>query len=391
MKNILTIFKKEWDRVIKDKRLVITIMILPGLMIFLIYSFIGTALTNQFSDEVYDIAIVNPQLSFKDIYEDYTLDSELNLIAIDADEIATYQAKIDAEEWSLLIVFDENIDQYDGNGEKPVVSIYSNPNDQASQVIASRFVECLIIYQESLSYDLFGDTSYFDFQQGGTPIDEKDFMGTMMASLLPMLIIMFLFSGAMSIGPESIAGEKERGTIATLLVTPVKRREIAIGKVLGLSVLTLISATSSFIGIMASLPTLLQIEDSVSANIYEFGDYLMILIVLFSTVFVIVGIISIVSAYAKSLKEAGSLIMPIYILTILVAITSLFGDGATESWFMYFLPIYNSVQTLTAIFTFDPAVFSYLALTVLANLIYLSIFLIILNKMFNSEQIMFSK
>lgn len=391
MKNILTIFKKEWDRVIKDKRLVITIMILPGLMIFLIYSFIGTALQNQFSDEVYDIAIVNPQLSFKDIYEDFTLSSELNVIAIETNEIPEYEAKIDAEDWSLLIIFDENIDSYDGSGEKPVVTVYSNPNDQVSQQISRRFVEYLIMYQESLSYDLYGDTNYFLFEQDGTPIDERDFMGTMMASLLPMLIIMFLFSGAMSIGPESIAGEKERGTIATLLVTPVKRREIAIGKVLGLSVLTLISATSSFIGIMASLPTLLQLDGSVSANIYEFSDYLMILIVLFSTVFVIVGIISIVSAYAKSLKEAGSLIMPIYILTILVAITSLFGDGANPSWFMYFLPIYNSVQALTAIFTFDENVFSYLALTVLANVIYLSLFLVILNRMFNSEKVMFSK
>jgi sodium transport system permease protein len=77
-----------------------------------------------------------------------------------------------------------------------------------------------------------------------------------------MLIIMFLFSGAMSIGPDSIAGEKERGTIATLLVTPVKRSEIAIGKVMSLSIISLFSATSSFIGIMLSLPKLLQMEET---------------------------------------------------------------------------------------------------------------------------------
>jgi len=76
------------------------------------------------------------------------------------------------------------------------------------------------------------------------PLDDTEFMGKIIASLLPMLMIMFLFSGAMSIGPESIAGEKERGTIATLLVTPVKRKEIAIGKILALSVLSLISATA---------------------------------------------------------------------------------------------------------------------------------------------------
>ena len=172
-------------------------------------------------------------------------------------------------------------------------------------------------------------------------------------------MIMFLFSGAMAIGPESIAGEKERGTIATLLVTPVKRREIAIGKISALSLLTLISATSSFIGISFSLPKLMQFEEGMSANIYGFAEYLMILGVLFSTVFVIVGIISIISAYAKTLKEASALIMPFYILTILVAVSSMFGSGANTKIIFYFIPIYNSVQSLTAILTFDSMALTY--------------------------------
>ncbi|MFQ7035420.1 MAG: ABC transporter permease subunit [Candidatus Borkfalkia sp.] len=52
----------------------------------------------------------------------------------------------------------------------------------------------------------------------------------------------------MGIAPESIAGEKERGTIATLLVTPIKRSELVVGKVLSLSALSSLSAISSFIG-----------------------------------------------------------------------------------------------------------------------------------------------
>ena len=402
MKNILTIFKKEWDRVIRDKRLIITVMILPGLMIFLVYTFMGSAMQNMYSDDVYDIAIVNPQVEFANIYETYEIAStatdeeagslqHLNVIEIDEDQISQYQLMIDDEEWDILISIDEGINDYTGAGEKPIVTLYSNPNNFSNSSVVNSFSNYVYYYRDYLSNELFGDTDYFGFWNIGTELNEETVSGTILSSLLPMLIVMFLFTGAMSIGPESIAGEKERGTIATLLVTPVKRREIAIGKVLALSVLTLFSAASSFLGIMLSLPKMLAFDDSVSTSMYAFGDYAMILLVLFSTVFVVVGIIAIISAYAKNLKEATSFIMPVYIITILVSISSMFGDGANQNLFMYCLPIYNTVQSLIAILTFEDMGYSFILITVLSNIVYVSFFVYILNKMFNSEKIMFSK
>ncbi|XFA99263.1 ABC transporter permease [Candidatus Izemoplasma sp. B36] len=394
MKNILTIFKKEWDRVIRDKRLVITVLLLPGIMIFLIYTLMGTAMQNMTTEDVYDIAIINPQADFTALYEGIQNadpdSNNTNVIEIQPNQLEAYELLVDNGEYDMLISFSEGIENYDGSGEKPVVYIYGNPNEIASSTINSEFSYYLSLYEQQLSFELHGDRTYFETSYASTEIDEGGIMGTIISSLVPMLVIMFLFSGAMGIGPESIAGEKERGTIATLLVTPVKRSEIAIGKISALSVLTLISAISSFIGISFSLPKLMQFEEGMSVE-YGVGQYFMILGVLFSTVFVIVGIISIISAYAKNLKEASSLIMPLYILTILVAITSMFTSGANTNLLMYMIPIYNSVQTLSAILTFDPASLTYLIVTIIANIIYLSIFIFILNRMFNSEKMMFSK
>ena len=395
MKNILTIFKKEWDRVIRDKRLVITVLLLPGIMIFLIYSLMGTAMQNLTTKDVYDIAIINPQADFTSLYEGIQNADpnsyNTNVIEIQPSQLEEYELLIDNGEFDMLISFSEGIEDYNGEGDKPTVYIYGNPNEIASSTINSEFSYYLSLYEQQLSFELHGDRTYFETLYASTEIDEGGIMGTIISSLVPMLVIMFLFSGAMGIGPESIAGEKERGTIATLLVTPVKRSEIAIGKISALSVLTLISATSSFIGISFSLPKLMQFEEGMSADIYGVSEYFMILGVLFSTVFVIVGVISIISAYAKNLKEASSLIMPLYILTILVSITSMFTSGANTNILMYMIPIYNSVQTLSAILTFDPAALTYLIVTVIANIIYLSIFIFILNRMFNSEKMMFSK
>ncbi len=390
MKNIKTIFKKEFDRVIKDKRLIFTIMLLPGLMLFLIYSFIGTAIDNSQTKTPYTLAIVNPVTTFTPIYTAGETNYILNVISVTELDIDAYKTKIDNEEWDLLLYFDSNILSYDGTGEKPVVWIYSNQNNITSSTVYSRFVVYLSQFQSTLSYDLYGDTTFFALQFDGTTIDPNRVTGIMFSSILPMLVIMFLFSGAMSIGPESIAGEKERNTISTLLITPVKRSEIAIGKILSLSILSLLSAVSSFIGILLSLPKLLNIQGA-SYNIYSFGDYMMILALLFSTVFVIVGAISIISAFARSVKEASTSILPLYILTVLVGVTSLFNSSISENPLMYVLPIYNTVQTMSAILTFNPKMVLYLVITICSNLVYLGLFVYFLQKMFQNEKIMFSK
>jgi len=69
----------------------------------------------------------------------------------------------------------------------------------------------------------------------------------------------------------------------------------------------------------------------------------------------------------------------------------MFGEGAQTFLPMYLLPIYNSVQVLNAVFTFDPNIFIYLLITVLSNIVYLTGFVYLLTRMFKSEKIMFNK
>lgn len=411
MKNILTIFKKEIDRVFKDRRLITTLFILPGLFIFIIYSFIGSAISNAESGDMFNVAIVNITPEFESIYqtsekaiieaefindeETYTTadineayEEKFNIVEISNTDIDDYKMMVDEDDWNLVISFPDNINDFQVRNDHPVVLFYTNPVDSASAI--TRFQNYVYAYDEVLKANLYGDTSYisFDFQQ--SEISDNQLIGTIMSSLLPMLVIMFLFSGAMSIGPESIAGEKERNTISTLLITPIKRSELAIGKILSLSVLSLISAFSSFIGIIFSLPRLLNIG-SYSLSVFTISQYLLMLVVLFSTIFVIIGIVATVSAYAKTLKEASTYISPIYILTVIVSVSTMFSTGSATNPLVYVIPIYNAVQSLVGIMTFTDGIGLYVLITALSNTTYLFIFIYILNKMFQSERIMFNK
>ncbi|MCK7484756.1 MAG: ABC transporter permease [Bacillus subtilis] len=281
--------------------------------------------------------MVNAPPTFTAFYEPLETTYETVSITIALTEVDGYRDRVDQGEWQAILIFPPNFETTIGGNPRPQVYLYSNPNDPISSTVAGRFQNYLTVYETALAEAVFGDTSAFLIRMQGPEVNPDLQSGIMLSMLLPMLTVMFMFSGAMSIGPESIAGEKERGTIATLLITPVKRREIALGKILSLGVLSLLSAISSFLGIALSFNNLFP-EGTVSFSAYGVTAMLQILLLLFSTVFVIVGIIAIISAYAKNLKEAGTLIMPVYILTILTGVTSMFNSGANQNLLFYFVP-----------------------------------------------------
>lgn len=126
--------------------------------------------------------------------------------------------------------------------------------------------------------------------------------------------------------PDSIAGEKERGTMATLLVTPIKREQLAIGKILGLSIIVVLGGISSFIGAMLSLPFLSIGQDEIDTSVYSINDYLELFIIVISTVLIMISLTAIVSVLARSIKEASSSMAPLTILVALVGISGMYNQ-----------------------------------------------------------------
>ena len=207
-------------------------------------------------------------------------------------------------------------------------------------------------------------------------------------------MLVSVLSGCVSIAPESIAGEKERGTLTTILVTPIKRSELAIGKIISLSIVALLSGLSSFVGMILSLPKYIEsfVSDEsqkISANLYGAGEYIVLLVILLCTVLVMIAIISVISAYAKTVKEAGTYVSPVMVIVMVIAFATMFNSGAKPGY-MYAVPLYNSIQCMQEIFTFKINTM-HIIMTCASNIVCAGIFVFILTKMFNSEKIILSK
>lgn len=381
---VLTIFKKELARFFGDRRMALTTILLPGLMIYVLYTFMGSALTRQFSVE----DTYRPTAVVENLPD--SLSAALSQ-ALEIQEAAEPMELVRDQKLDLYIRFptgfDREVAAYDmaSGAVAPQVEMYYNSAATTSKGGYTLVLEILDQYESSL-------VNKFHVNWNGIYdlVTQEDATGSVFSSMMPMLLLIFLFSGCMAVAPESIAGEKERGTIATLLITPARRGSIALGKIMALSVIALLAGASSAIGTILSLPKLMGAASDQLTVTYGVGDYLLLGVVILSTVLLLITLISIISAFAKSVKEAQTYVTPIMILVILVGVTAMFGSGAKTELYYYLIPVYNSVQCMVGIFAFSAS--PVLILTaVAANLVVTGLGIFLLTRMFNSERIMFSR
>ena len=399
MKNILAIMKKELRRFFGDKRMIAT-LILPGLLIYVIYSLMGGALSENLAGGGEDTEYRVLTHGSSDLISAVTLNSGMNITyyrcpdCTEEHDPAAISKGINEMGFHAYLVIPEDFDQriasYDpATGQPaPEVKIYYNSSDADSATAYSTLLALLGALESSMAnrFDVnISPDVVFDVAT------EEDLTGMLFSMLMPLLLIILMFSSCMAMTAESIAGEKERGTIATLLITPIKRSELALGKIAALSIMSLLGGLCSFVGVLLALPKLMGGEamDAVDTSVYTMGDYAMILCVILSTILVFVSLIAVLSALANSVKEASTLVSPLMLVVTVIGVSGMFGSP-DKSLGLFLIPVYNSVQCISGVFSmsYEPM---QIILTVVANLLTAGVFAVVLTRMFNSERVMFKK
>lgn len=386
---IITIMRKELARFFGDRRLVVSIL-LPGVLVYVMYSFMGSAMGSNFGvdkDYTPTVQAVNLPTSME------ALLPQTGFAIVPCTDEAGAKEAVTAQELDLLAVFPADFDakvaayQTASGTAAPNVALYYNSASTNSTYTFQTVTALLDSYEAQM-------VNKFDVNAGGEGYDlatREDSMGSLFAMLMPMLLMTFLYSGCAAVAPESIAGEKERGTIATMLITPIRRGDIALGKILALGIISTISAAASAAGTILAMPKLMgAAAEGMSTDIYGVTDYLLLAAVIFSTVLVLVTLIAILSAFAKTIKEAQTYAMPVMLLSMGLGLSGMFGGGASQQLWAYCIPLYNSVQCMTGVFSFSVLPVG-VALTVAVNAVITLLGVFVLAKMFNSEKIIFAR
>ena len=212
MKTIGIILKKELKRFFTDYRMLIGI-ILPGFLIFALYSVMGNFIGNFAGDDTeitgFSMYVENEPEVLSSLFKEGL--KEFEIVYLDEKlEKKEFLEKIENKELDLYVVYPSNMMESISNKEIPNIEIYYNSASNASLTAYTLYNSILNAYEDSL-------TNLFDINNSAdTKYDlakNEDLTVKILTMMLPFLLITFLFSGAMGICSESIAGEKERGTI----------------------------------------------------------------------------------------------------------------------------------------------------------------------------------
>lgn len=388
LRGMEAIIKKEFARFFLDRRMLLTTVILPGLLIYVVYTIIGSFVSGLAGGAgAYSVAVRNMSDYLSPVFGQ----SEVFEISDATESDDYYKDMVSSGELDIYVIFPESFDAditeivAGGGDSSPNVEIYYNSSNDNSSAAYSAFVGVLDAFEESIS-------NVFDVNAGSADYDlsQTSAASYILSAIVPMVLLVMLFSGCMAVAPESIAGEKERGTFATMLVTPVKRSHIAVGKIISLSCISLLSGMSSFLGLILSLPNLMGgVIGGIDLSMFNAGHYFMMLGVMLATVLLLVAAISCISALAKSVKEANSYVGPLNIIVMVVGLLSSF-VGSSGSPFMYLIPVYNSAMLVTDVMALAVSPLNFI-ITLVSNIVYAGLLVFLLTRMFNSEKIMFNK
>ncbi len=392
-KNIKLIFIKELVGTIRDKRTIIAMIIIPLIFYPLLFAGVGYfSKIGSLKSEEANSKIVIHGAEFAPQLVKHLQDSEkIKVFTIGED----YPTKLQNGDIQAVLVIPSDF-KYKIEQEEPGKLILKYDATEAKSRIAQKRVNQIIEkYKGEILLQRISRLNLKEefltpliLQEENIATAEK-MAGSFLAVLLPYLIIILIFAGAMHTAVDITAGEKERGTIATLLVSQVSRLEIVLGKCLAVM---LISFTSMVLGLLG-LTFAFLLGASIAGGIegMNFGISINTIFLLFLVLFPLVGLASavlvMVGIFARNIREASNYITPIYMLTVLLGVISV-SQGMELTGKMFLVPILNSSFVFKELLL-GKIYWDHILTTFIANMIIAGLALFGATRLFSKEEVLF--
>ena len=380
MNNVIVTLKKELKLIIRDKKSLLMMAITPLFIpIFVILmSYVYEELTVNTKEKTYEVGVnynlseEEKELSNKEVkYIKYNDKTEL--------EKAYKNNKIIA-----YIIKEEN--NY---------NIYTNTQSEDGSIITTYIMSYLENYNNYLGQSYLVNNNidinkvYNNISYNVNEIKGESIFGNQIILMAITFTIMSITLSSIYTSTDTTAGEKERGTLETILTFPIKRKDLVLGKYLAISISGLITM---IIGIILSIISLYYVKYNFS--IYEnvifninIKTIALTSIILLTYTFFISGVCITIASFTKTFKEAQSSLTPISLITCVPMFLEILNINITNG--LSFIPIINHTIMVDNILTGTINI-SNILITIISSIIYIILLLIFINKMYKSERILFN-
>lgn len=411
--SIKALFHKEISDIFRDKKTLFMMVVIPlilyPLLIIGMTLLMSSIMSNQV-ETVYKVALENVpdaegmEALLSDEEQDFTY--KLEIVKVSDAKAALNEGKIDAYatykgDKTEGFVTDENgIVSLEGK----LQIVYYDAKDESSMA-EQGLEELLNAYQDELRKENLLKLQ-MDEKQMLYPLSysvvglssNEETMGNIMGSAIPMMIIVSILMGAIYPAIDVTAGEKERGTLETLLTLPVTNFEMIMSKFLAVSVIAGISAVLNIVSMGAACGFMVSFMTAdangggsgLQVNLSNFiPAILLTIIVMVAFALFVTAVCMCVCVFAKSFKEANNYVTPVMLIFMFGGFAAMIPNlelTATTAA----IPIINVALLIEQLFSFqyDYALFGIVFLT---NVIYSLLTVMVLGKIYNSEEVLFSE
>ena len=391
---------KEIKHLFRDTKTIVQTVVVPTfitpLLIGAIFWYVGSIATEE-TKKTYDISVYSSA--------DSLLIDDLN----DSDRLAitkegSLEAVIEAvtfDKSEIGLAFDDTfVDDLTSNNSAQL-TIYSKDIDTFSQAksIVSNIVDD---YEESIRNNRLEVLNLDENYVNPITINEEDLTteeesaGSIFGALLALFFVMYVISGSMYPAIDLGAGEKERGTMETLISTNISSVDIIIGKMLSVTSSAILTATFSMLGFaIPILVIFLFYADSVNEYLFGLLSAIVNPVALIG-VFVLIIPLSVfmgafllaISVYAKTPKEAGLLLGNVLIVFIIPCYVPLINPGLELDFVGALIPCYNLALITNNLIAGTVDWFLY-SVALLSTIVYCIVAIYITYIMFDDENVIF--
>ncbi|MBL7033045.1 MAG: ABC transporter permease [Candidatus Delongbacteria bacterium] len=400
---VTAIFRKELKDMLRDRRTMISMIVIPALaiplLIFVIASF-SMSKARQAEEAEKTIAIVGiPESSLlyeaiaatgMNIARNDTLASAPNLLVLDK--------KLDlAVEFPPG--FEGSVQEFFANRLEtpPEVVLYYNESRLISEM-ALRTVRAVL--QENRtnrtgeyleSKGLRADLLYPFHLQSNNVMPPEQQAGSQLGRIIAYIVMILMLTGSAYPALDLTVGEKERQTLETLLVTPAGRTDIVIGKFLTILVISLMATLITIISLTVTMTQAGSLMKGAGDLLsFQIGPRVIISVLVFlipvgmffSALLMAVGI------YARTMKEGQSYSQPLFMLMILPAAMSML-PGMELSLKTIFMPVVNASLVIRELFMQNWSILPTAAAVFGLNLLMAALLLWVVYRMFHRESVLF--
>jgi sodium transport system permease protein len=399
VRNIGIVYRKELTDSLRDRRTVISMLVVPLIVMPLLtigMGILSISLVGLAMREVPRVMILGGEDSPRVLAELRQL-GDVQIVPAKPD----YAEEITNKQIRAAVEIPEGFDAKLSAGESSTVKIYMYEGEMKSGFGADRLQRFFRelrdrAVREHLEARQLPENLArpFDIEEKNVAPPEK-VGGALLGGIVPYFVILLCLTGAMYPAMDLTAGEKERGTIETILCSPVSRTHLVLGKfltVLTASIATAVLAIASMaVSFGAGKKMLLAFtfgaaDKALQITVTTKAIVSIFLVVLPLAVFFSAALLAL-SLFAKSFKEAQSYLSPLMIVVVLPAVAALL-PGVELTPTLALLPVLNTSLVSKEIIT-GTYHWNLIALIFLSSSVYAGVALAVAVKLFQREDVLF--